>query len=410
MQMIKITETSDQIRLEYISMLETLIINSNIDSDDIKIFINDVVNIMRVLLMDTDANVLIAACNLLIKFIFKYKELLYHFNSIISRSLFLSITHKQSKVKIAGLEALEGLMFCSPHKKNVEIMEQLIGFRDPNLVPIKDFYEPSTKINYFALLIIDNNFTVRKKFYGVICNWLMNLEDRYDHESRLVPYLLSGLFDLNEEISQFVENQFNEIGKQYEKDNEKEIRDERQFSIDNNYLKHIDVNNIKYPFPILGRPNLGCRLIIKKYIRRFIKNMCKELASTIDINIKTRVVNLILFSIIYAEDNIFEFLDEIILSLEIELSKKDYLMSDLHNINLQNKEIVNSNKIISKENAVIYSIIKEALKFIGKFCDFESIMKLVLPTIEVNLKTFIFIILFCRGTLTQITIIYKMER
>jgi len=29
----------------------------------------------------------------------------------------------------------------------------MVGFRDPNIVPIKEFYDPSTKINYFAMFI-----------------------------------------------------------------------------------------------------------------------------------------------------------------------------------------------------------------------------------------------------------------
>lgn len=37
-------------------------------------------------------------------------------------------------------------MFVGSYKYTVHVFEDLIGFRDPNLVPIKDFYEPSTKV------------------------------------------------------------------------------------------------------------------------------------------------------------------------------------------------------------------------------------------------------------------------
>ncbi len=40
-------------------------------------------------------------------------------------------------------------------------MEHLIGFRDPNLVPLRDFYEISTKLNYFAMLVADRSTVVR---------------------------------------------------------------------------------------------------------------------------------------------------------------------------------------------------------------------------------------------------------
>lgn len=74
-------------------------------------------------------------------------------------------------------------------------MENLIGFRDPNIVPIKDFYEPSTKYNYLAILVNDRSVKVRETFYEFISDSLTRLPDRYDHESRLIPYFISGLFD-----------------------------------------------------------------------------------------------------------------------------------------------------------------------------------------------------------------------
>jgi len=50
-------------------------------------------------------------------------------------------------------------------------VEILIGFRDPNLVAIKDFYEYSTKINYFALLINDPKTSVRDMFIRCLGDW-----------------------------------------------------------------------------------------------------------------------------------------------------------------------------------------------------------------------------------------------
>jgi len=58
-------------------------------------------------------------------------------------------------VRIAALEALGQVLYCGVWKYNAIIFEILIGFRDPNSVPIKDFYEPSHNINYFATLITD---------------------------------------------------------------------------------------------------------------------------------------------------------------------------------------------------------------------------------------------------------------
>lgn len=55
-------------------------------------------------------------------------------------------------------------------------MEILIGFRDPNLVAIKDFYEYTTKINYFALLINDPKTSVRDMFIRCLGDWFLSFK------------------------------------------------------------------------------------------------------------------------------------------------------------------------------------------------------------------------------------------
>lgn len=86
-------------------------------------------------------------------------------------------------------------MYCGVWKYNANIMEHLIGFRDPNLVPIRDFYESTTKINYFAMFIVDRSIKVRSAFYKTVSDLLLHLPDKKDHEGRLFPYLLTGLHD-----------------------------------------------------------------------------------------------------------------------------------------------------------------------------------------------------------------------
>lgn len=71
------------------------------------------------------------------------------------RSLFTSLINKHANCRIAGLKALYYVFFSGSFKFSANLMEHLIGFRDPNVVPIKDFYEASTKLNYFALMVAD---------------------------------------------------------------------------------------------------------------------------------------------------------------------------------------------------------------------------------------------------------------
>jgi hypothetical protein len=80
-------------------------------------FIQDLVNINRTLTIDPNPEVILAALDFMKKISVHLKELLFYFNSILSRSLYLALTHRQSKLRIAGLEAFEKLMYISPLKK-----------------------------------------------------------------------------------------------------------------------------------------------------------------------------------------------------------------------------------------------------------------------------------------------------
>lgn len=69
------------------------------------------------------------------------------------------------------------------------------GMRDPHIVPIKEFYEPSSAISYFACFVADRSIQVRECFYKTMGDLLLRLPDRIEMEPRIFPYLISGLFD-----------------------------------------------------------------------------------------------------------------------------------------------------------------------------------------------------------------------
>ena len=382
-KIIKVTESIEEIRILYLKLLEAITSHDNSALDDFRLFVQDIVNITRTLCMDPAPNVVIVACNFCKNLAINFgKDLLYYFNSILSRGVLYALSHKQAKLRIAALEAIDKLMYCSPFKKNVEIMEQLIGFRDPNVVPIKDFYEPTTKFNYLAFLSSDSNQAVLIKFYEVIFDWLLNAEDRVDHESRLIPYVLTGLFNKNENVADFVYEKFIKMGELHEKTNAKDYREQKEYGIDAPWIKYINKDKeykIPYPSPIKERPNLGCRKIVLSYIRRYIKNLTKEFEG-IDNDIKYKVANLLLYSIIYSEDGIVEYLDGILL-----LFMKDFLkVSNNYIDNLERNIFVNKNAI--SQIIDINNVLIKSSEMIGIFCDFESFTKILYPTIKGDLN------------------------
>jgi hypothetical protein len=75
-----------------------------------------------------------------------------------------------------------------------EAIADLVAHQDENVIPVAAFYTHEVKVNLFAKLDQDPNMSVRKSFYETVMVWLMDLPDRYDHESRLMPYLLRCVF------------------------------------------------------------------------------------------------------------------------------------------------------------------------------------------------------------------------
>ncbi len=64
-------------------------------------------------------------------------------------------------------------------------------------------------------------------FIRSVGDWLTLLPDRWDHHGRLVPYLLSGLFDSDIDIQEATLEILELVGIDWELEKEKDLKDER---------------------------------------------------------------------------------------------------------------------------------------------------------------------------------------
>lgn len=138
-------EKCEEIRLRIAELMRILI--STTEETSLRGYVDDIVNIVRALAMDPYGPVIMEACGAISELSKNAKETIFHYAEALGRSLFTSLVHKHSKNRIAGLEALGQLMYVAPFKYSSNIIDGLIGFRDPNVVPIKDFYQPSTNVH-----------------------------------------------------------------------------------------------------------------------------------------------------------------------------------------------------------------------------------------------------------------------
>jgi hypothetical protein len=191
--MTKLVETSESARLELLELTGTMI--ECMEVQQMREFVNEGIQLCRVFLMDPYDKIQIRACRVTSEFVTKFRPLVYHFTVMIARAVLLPMVSRKSAVKIASLQTLYDVLFCGTWKYTVDVFDVLVGFRDPNHVAIKDFYESSNNYNYFALFINHRNVTVREAFLRFLGDLLLKLPDKHDIKGRIFAYILSGFFD-----------------------------------------------------------------------------------------------------------------------------------------------------------------------------------------------------------------------
>ena len=216
-------EKSEVVRMQLAEIM-TIILSKTL-FDCIRPYVDNLVNICKALCMDPYGEVIIEGTRAIAELSRAGGDQLIHFCEPMGRSLFTSFVHKHAKVRMAGLRALFDVLCTGVWKNSVFVFEHMIGFRDPNIVPIREFYDPTTKVNYFAMFIADRSIACRKCFYKTMAQLLLDLPDRVDHEGRVFPYLISGLYDPNDEIKSMCFELIEEIGQRHEEENEEKFRE-----------------------------------------------------------------------------------------------------------------------------------------------------------------------------------------
>ena len=302
-------EKVEEIRFEIVNVLGDIV--ECCEEETILEFLNDIVDIFRALLMDSFRDIQIHTCEILAEFVNEYKKYLVHFGTSLVRAILTPLINKKGKVKKAALKGLKEILYIGSFKQSTESMEILVGYRDPNYVPIKDFYESSFNVNYLALFVGDINLSVREAFLNVLEDWVLNLPDREDHFSRIFPYLLSGLFDESSKINKLTVQILEELGKNTEREKEKKFREEKQLNIFPFWSYKGETLNLCKIRPFEKRVRVGTRFLFKNHMSKFITPILRELKDSINDEFRLKSLRLLKYLIFISEDQICERLDKI---------------------------------------------------------------------------------------------------
>ena len=188
----------------------------------------------------------------------------------------------------------------------------LVGFRDPNSVPIRDFYEYSVNINYLSLFVNHKNVTVREAFLRFVGDLLISLPDKCDIEPRVVPYLLSGLFDSHGSIRDSALEIIEQVGVNCEREKEKDFREQKQMGYDSEWTYEGRLNSLPVPEPVKKRPRLGSRHTVMCQLSKLIHPIRRELKDSIHEESRLKSAKLLEIMLIFVEEHIVEYLNFIV--------------------------------------------------------------------------------------------------
>lgn len=278
-------EPSEELRLLMLELVDAVLQNAfNRNAASIlHAYIFDVVLLLVASAHDDFHEVNVAACRLLAKLSNNMVSVIKHVSVALVRSLMPLLAHRLARVRVAAIEAIDALVTCPDTSKckgsGSDAIVDLLGYRDENVIPISAFYSVEVRINYFAKLDQDGNPSVRATFFAMVGDWMLHLPDWYDHESRLLPYLLSAVSDTHDEIAQRALDTLRQLGDRYERDHGEDVLEIKQYGVDGKNPTYNYAAPLPAPFAASGRPSLGTRLLIRGRAKRFLGPILRELGS-----------------------------------------------------------------------------------------------------------------------------------
>jgi hypothetical protein len=196
------------------------------------------------------------------------------------RSMLGLLQHRQAKVRLAAISSIQVCITIPDKVKRKgagsEAIRDLVGFQDGNTIAAASFYTASTTLNYLAIISTDNNIAVRERVAEMLVDLLTTLPDRYDHQTRLLPYLLDLLVDEASTVQSTALLGLLACGEQFETEHKDDLIERKQFAVDGDDRINLSLSP---PRPFDSRPPLGVRLFVKGNVKRFLHALIDELTN-----------------------------------------------------------------------------------------------------------------------------------
>jgi hypothetical protein len=292
-----VVETSEEIRYMLCQTLEALLTRlMEIDAaSSLQPYFSDVILYLQTQLRDPYPELKMLACQLLETLcrINDFEIGMKYYAVGLVRGILPVLRHRHAKVRVVAVRSLTACMSVPDRDKRkgagTEAMTDLVGFREDNVLQVSAFYKSDVTINYLAELASDTSVQVKESVVAMLSCFMTDIWDRFDHQQRLLPYVLDLLSDGSDSVSHGALRCLEICGVQYEDDHRDDMLERRQYGVDGD----LSINLSKpLPQPFTTRPSLGMRMYVRSTTKRFLTALLNELTTWIS---KTRLKSAALF-------------------------------------------------------------------------------------------------------------------
>ncbi|XP_049801252.1 dynein axonemal assembly factor 5 [Schistocerca nitens] len=313
----EINEPSEEVRLSLVILLRSVIVKC---SDKLVPFIEDVITILSRTIPDPYPKIKKESCDCATELSKLVPQHVHEHTDLLIKPLLQNFLFQQYRIRSAAIFTV-GTVIRYGKSKCIETVA----------VPL-------------AERLFDSVPAVRRAVTQVVADWLCNLPDRYSFFHRLVPLVLTSLSDELEEIRVETWQLWENIGLQYAKENENDLKDKLDFLAE---------SCEDYPTG-LRRPNLGCRELVQRQLMKIVAAVCGDICDW-RADVRIRAAQLVVVLLQHAEQHIMQHLARLLPTL-VRTARDD--------------------------ESVVVENVERGCELLGHFVPAELWIKLLLPPLE----------------------------
>lgn len=184
------------------------------------------------------------------------------------------------------------------------------------------------QVNFCGKLSMDACHTVRLEFVEAAGAWLLGLDERIDHQGRLLPYLLTATFDTHASVRERAVLLIERIGELYESDNASDLKEALSYlpaeahnvgwadrgAARDPWELHAAGHDVGLPVEMRVRPRVGARRVVAANFGHIAHAIAMELGSW-RAECRWHAARLLLVYLAYVEDWVLQYVHELVPAL-----------------------------------------------------------------------------------------------